>query len=539
MEELQEQRYVCKICGKSCVSGKSLGGHMRVHLAQISASKKAAESKVAIGMDSESGFDQNGGFQLKKPSNDHSNSSFLSVEDVKNCRSNTDYGESCLSKSYELRDNPKKSCGISNPKCGISRKAACKVCDKRFPSLRALSGHMRFHSTKRKGLHQCKTCGKAFDSIRAMFGHMKSHSKKSSRARGESSDNSLDLGSLCTVRKKRSRVRYKIEANPEVSSLNASSSAVSEFEEEQDAAVCLLMLSIGVTESSYHDSVYFGAGSFKKSREINGTDGSFVCDGDKSSNSLTTEKLDCCTSGCEATFSKNESEFDGLGSIKTPKMLEGSSVPIKFAESEKDLILEARIQETDSESLKSMSCKKAKLSVHEMENNSPQNGASNLEISKDSEKKHENRQKMFDKNFKSHQAVGSHRARHRLCSNISSGDTNASQLSANEDCIKQVDQVEYNGIRLVQGTQDYQCSTCFKFFGSGQALGGHKRAHYAAFAESKTKESTAGNQQFGIVDNFIDLNVPLTSDEGTNGHGRLNLWRVERGHEHEALVLTN
>ncbi|XP_073136821.1 uncharacterized protein [Henckelia pumila] len=475
MEESQEQRYICRICSKSCVSGKSLGGHMRVHLAQISASKKAAESKVAIGMDSESGFDQNGGVQLETPSNDQSNSTFPSVEDIKNGHGNKDYEECDPSNSYELRDNPKKSWRISNPKRCISRKASCKVCNKRFPSLRALSGHMRFHSTKSKGLHQCATCGKAFDSIRAMFGHMKSHSKKSSRARGESSDNSVGLGNLCPVRKKRSRVRYKTEENPEASSFNASpSSAVFEFEEEQDAAVCLLMLSVGATESSYDDSVYFGAGSFSKSREIHGIDGSFVCDGVK-----------------------------------------------------------AGIQETDSESLKSMSCKKPRLSVHDLEKSSP------LE---DSENKHGNRQTMLDKNSNSHQAIGSHIARPTLPSNISSVDKNAGHLSLNEDRIKHDDQVEHNGVRLEQGTKDYQCSTCFKFFGSGQALGGHRRAHYTVFAESKTEEKTAQTHGSGIVDNSLDLNVPLTADEDTSsatGHVGLNLWRVERGHEHEALVLTN
>ncbi|KZV43380.1 hypothetical protein F511_21972 [Dorcoceras hygrometricum] len=519
MEESQERRYICKICSKSCVSGKSLGGHMRIHLAQISASKKAVELEVAIGVDSESGLVQNDGFQLEKPSNDQLNSTFPSVEDIKNRHSNTDYEESDLSNSYELRENPKKSWRISNPKCGISRKAACcKLCHKRFPSVRALSGHMRFHSTKSKGLHQCATCGKAFSSIRAMFGHMKSHSKKLSRARGESSDNdSVDLGNLCPVRKKRSRVRYKIEESPLVSSSNASPSVVFEFGEE-DAAVCLLMLSIGVTESTYNDSAYFGAGSFSKSREINGSDENFVCAGVKIS---------------------NVSECDGLGSIKTPKMLEGSSVPIKLAESDKDQIIEGGIQETDSEPLKSLPCKEARLSVHDMEKNSPQNGASNLEIAKDSEKKNASRQKMLDKNSKSHHAIASHRASHRVPKNSSSVDKIAGQLSVNGDPMKHDDKVECIGIRLEQGTKDYQCSTCFKLFGSGRALGGHKRAHHSVFAESKTEESTAQNQQCGIVNNFLDLNVPLTADEGSNGHAGLNLWRVDRGRELEALVLTN
>ncbi|KAL2466875.1 Uncharacterized protein Adt_42726 [Abeliophyllum distichum] len=92
MEEVQEQRYVCKICNKSCLSGKSLGGHMRVHSALISATKKAAKVKFDSQMDSEGGDDQEGSFQQKENSKYQSNSTFLDQEKIKNCGSNTGLG---------------------------------------------------------------------------------------------------------------------------------------------------------------------------------------------------------------------------------------------------------------------------------------------------------------------------------------------------------------------------------------------------------------------------------------------------------------
>nr|XP_027074618.1 zinc finger protein ZAT4-like [Coffea arabica] len=64
-------------------------------------------------------------------------------------------------------------------------------------------------------------------------------------------------------------------------------------------------------------------------------------------------------------------------------------------------------------------------------------------------------------------------------------------------------------------TKDHECPICFKVFSTGQALGGHKRAHYAGFSESRIKEMTAANQELRDIQNVFDLNLPvITSSRG-------------------------
>ncbi|KAI3452235.1 hypothetical protein Pfo_008900 [Paulownia fortunei] len=617
MGEAQGQRYICKICNKSCVSGKSLGGHMRVHLALISATKKAAQEKAEIKMEFEGGDDQDGSCQLEESSNNQSNSALPSEEKIKNCESNTEFGDGDQNNSYELRENPKKSWRISDSKHGIPKNgASCKECGKEFPSLRALSGHMRCHSIKNRKVHQCKKCGKGFDSIRAMFGHMKSHSKRS-RVPDDSADSLSDMENLCPIRRKRSTIRYKSTTNPSFSGLNASTSTVSELGEVEEVASCLMMLSRGVrdwskfdsvTESSDDDSVYFGAESSSKSKKFSGNDGDFVCDVDKKTMmSLSTGKLDYCASGYATAFTeKNVSEFDDLdpsfvaedemkvdfevaddellsveneievdyevsddGQPSVRKVVEPeqlnefavklecaddsrSSDPTKSAELDKDFLGAAAMNEASSEFFKSNSCKKVSSSVQEsgFEKNSSEIEV-NLEILKDFEKKPEYKCRTSAKIFHSHRAIGGHNARHKVQGNNSAVYMNTSLLSVTEADSK-LDQLECGDNQLEQESagvgivslessksKEHECPVCFKVFPSGQALGGHKRAHYTGFTDSKTQEAMAVNQEVAEVNDLFDLNFPVTVDEGTKSGVGLNLWLVERSHEHEALVLTN
>ncbi|KAK4393174.1 Zinc finger protein AZF2 [Sesamum angolense] len=528
MGEVQGQRYVCKICSKSCVSGKSLGGHMRVHLALISASKKAAKKRAEIKVEFEGGEeDDDGSFQLKESSKNQSNSALPDEEQIKNCDGAMDLGDGDQNNSYELRENPKKSWRISDSKTGVSKiRAACKECGKEFPSLRALSGHMRSHSIKNRKLHQCKECGKGFDSMRAMFGHMKTHSKRS-RVPDESADSLSELDNLCPIRRKRSRIGYKSTSNPSLSSLNASTSAVSDAGEVEEVAKCLMMLSRGVkvwrkfdlvNESSDDDSVYFGAESSCKREKFYENDGDFGCDGDKKMKmSLSTGKLDYCGPCSPNAFAeRNVSEFDDLDSRWSAEdeikvdfeflMKQRSSDSTRFAQPQNDLLGQLDFVE---------------------------------------------KRRTCDKFFHSLGELGGHRARHKLQGNSSSMHTTPSLLSITV-ADSRLDQLECSENQLEQESastgivslessksKEHECPICFKVFPSGQALGGHKRAHYTGSNESKTNETTTVNQEVAEVRDLLDLNFPVTADEGTKSDVGLNLWWAERSHEHEALVLTN
>ncbi|XP_022738185.1 zinc finger protein ZAT9 [Durio zibethinus] len=59
----------------------------------------------------------------------------------------------------------------------------------------------------------------------------------------------------------------------------------------------------------------------------------------------------------------------------------------------------------------------------------------------------------------------------------------------------------------------FECPFCYRVFGSGQALGGHKRSHLLAAASSSNTVAAANSSKFD--NNLIDLNLPapLEDDE--------------------------
>ncbi|XP_073281253.1 uncharacterized protein [Primulina huaijiensis] len=535
MGEVQEQRYRCKICGKLCVSGKSLGGHMRVHLALISASRKAAESEVEKTMDFEGGGDQNG-FQIQESVKNQSNRAEISGEKIKNCDT-MGFGDSDHNNSYELRDNPKKSWRTSDSKKVVSNKAAsCRACGKEFSSLRALSGHMRCHSIKNSEFHQCKKCGKKFDSLRALFGHMKCHSKKHMN---ESAESVSELDNLCSIRRKRSRIRCNTDTKPSVLGLNASNSAFSEFDESKEVAMCLIMLSKGVkewdmlnpvTESSDDDSAYFGAQSSGKCTRVSGNDGDSILKG----------KLDIKIS---------EKNLSGVDEMKVNVEASGDGLPCVYEFKEYE-----QFNGADSEFLKSNSSERSSLCVHSssLKKDCAENAAEiDLEILKKSEKKKGSKCTIYSEIFQSHLALRGHNARHRKEADNSSFDKPTS-LSSVTKVGSQLHQIKCNANQPYQGkaekgsinvesskSKERECPICFKIFSSGQALGGHKRAHLSGFTESKL-EDTSLNQEITENHDFLDLNFPATIDEGIKGGDvGLKLRWTESGHEHEERTFTN
>ncbi|EPS74153.1 hypothetical protein M569_00602 [Genlisea aurea] len=164
MGDLQENRgrgpYTCKICGKTCVSGRSLGGHMRKHLSERQAQIQSAKSPIAVVKEGD-GIGTSGKEETRLADPDHN------------------------PPGYELRDNPKKSRRIS------PESAAAK------PG-RKISCH-------------CKECGRGFFSDKAMYGHMKTHSKKSSPnpPAAAAADAVHSEKTLAPVRRKRSRTHYR------------------------------------------------------------------------------------------------------------------------------------------------------------------------------------------------------------------------------------------------------------------------------------------------------------------------------------------
>nr|GMD01070.1 zinc finger protein ZAT1-like [Ipomoea batatas]GME08997.1 zinc finger protein ZAT1-like [Ipomoea batatas] len=158
-EEAQEQKFICKFCDKVCLSGRSLGGHMRGHLQLIAAAKKQ-KTKADKNSDQNSVQSRSGKIREK-------GKSLVLGED----------------------DEPNKSWKVFYSKHSDLERERLKG----FPD-----NQRRYEEEEH---HLCKKCGKVFDSIRALNGHMQIHSKRSRLSREESMENQ------CPVLKKRSAIR--------------------------------------------------------------------------------------------------------------------------------------------------------------------------------------------------------------------------------------------------------------------------------------------------------------------------------------------
>ncbi|CAL5370715.1 unnamed protein product [Camellia sinensis] len=582
MEEDQEHRFVCKICSKSCFSGKSLGGHMRGHLASISAKKHE---------------DHQNGEKVLRVSD-----STQKLEKLKN----GDLGlEGDCHGSYGLRENPKKTWRVSNPKQSVAMKEKlCKECGKEFPSLRALSGHMRCHSIKDRE-NICKQCGKGFDSMRALFGHMRHHTKRSRLSNESPEESQSEYKTACPIRRKRSKTRYKVTGNFASSNLNSSSN-VSEIDEVEEAAMCLIMLSRGVInwvefnsvlESSENNSVIFEAKSVHQSEKL-------VSDVDETWKvKKLGVKFDSCVSySGNSVFEKNESELGDFDSgffsknkkkaefevsidgfhegdkFKKPVVddeseIKNGSEPTEV-ELEKGLMREVVLDQADSEILKSNSSKEAGFDVQEpelgagFEVQDPELGeilcdeiyfvASTSGIFEDFQKKREYTCKTCNKIFHSYRALGGHRANHKTISSSENRtvEANISPLT-NTEANSKLDKLECNENAVehdiglgamtsyeLKKSKDHKCPICFKVFPSGQALGGHKRAHYIGFSENRNTESVSTKQEElpDIHNSIFDLNVPLSLESEVNDDDVVvgfKPWLVGSDHEREPPLISN
>lgn len=137
--------------------------------------------------------------------------------------------------------------------------------------------------------------------------------------------------------------------------------------------------------------------------------------------------------------------------------------------------------------------------------------------------------------FQSYQALGGHRASHkRINSNCSiakavvdhqpepSVETNTSSFStASLDANYAADIAPTAVVALKAKPHKpikFECPICFRVFGSGQALGGHKRSHSIAGelyerAHAVEDDGIADDEQPVISDGFLDLNLPAPGVE--------------------------
>ena len=123
--------------------------------------------------------------------------------------------------------------------------------------------------------------------------------------------------------------------------------------------------------------------------------------------------------------------------------------------------------------------------------------------------------------FQSYQALGGHRASHkRINSNCCTTKVLLEQpepsveTTASFSTISTPDADDADGAVKARKAIKFECPICFKVFGSGQALGGHKRSHsVAGELYDRNHADIVDTDQSLIAAGFLDLNLPAPGAE--------------------------
>lgn len=204
MEVDKNSKHKCKLCSKIFRCGRSLGGHMRSHLINISSTETKGKSDEAeckrkrptsaseqeevaltlilLSMDSQSQSQSHNTTQTQK--------SFKSSDQSEVNSPRRKSGPFFRSNEEKKKKKKPYLCSESKESC----KFRCMICNKAFPSYQALGGHRASHK-KFKGCcaptklplqnleeckkiskdHECPICFKIFPSGQALGGHKRSH----------------------------------------------------------------------------------------------------------------------------------------------------------------------------------------------------------------------------------------------------------------------------------------------------------------------------------------------------------------------------
>ncbi|KAK9063637.1 hypothetical protein SSX86_017508 [Deinandra increscens subsp. villosa] len=445
MDEYHDElRFVCKLCDKKFQSGKSLGGHMRSHVVAAAA---------ANSVESDDKFEPSG--------KDNGNSN-----------------------SYGLRENPKKSWRASSSSTlPFPTEKICKQCGKGFQSLKALCGHMAFHSEKDRGLkdYDYSWTSENLDVEDKLIGDSCSDTEEN------------ELQDPIFVTRSKSRRYKKLVVKPSSLSLtntnstnsnyNYGSSSVSEIDEiePEEVAMCLMMLSKdsanwggvnSVVESSDNDSVELETKLFSVEMKNNRKEWNLV------KNNAESFPFENSNSGHYRNgIKKVESDISVEGLLNYRDLSYEEKQEIRrnlFREFGYDNSLNKRIRD-DNDSYK-------KRNKYECLN--------------------------CNKTFSSFQGLGGHRPCHKKNNAFNAGgNSSVGELARNQ-------KAKFEKKMRPKKNKGHECPICFRMFKSGQALGGHKRSHFINGSEDRIDHMAAMEQvSEEAYTDMIDLNLPAPEEE--------------------------
>ncbi|KAK4440891.1 Zinc finger protein ZAT9 [Sesamum alatum] len=479
MEKGHDQKHACKFCNKIFPCGRSLGGHMRSHLINISSSD---HRKI------------DGKLPKKK------------LPPLVNGKGS---GEMKIGGYDGLREDPIRKTNKS------------------------------LKSSEEDTLLQgktCKECGKSFHSWKALFGHMKCHSVNGRSSEEDSWNGSNDQrkpvvdsqsdneAATPFYRRKRSdrTKRYTTTTNSSSLTIANHSAAVSEIDdqhEQEEVALSLIILSMdkgdwsrvtnSVLESSDNSSEFLEAEKVTKT----------------SNNNSKLKKLrDGLKTIGESDVSADEFCVDDI--------LQKKNVDVGCNESEvnspRNLIKERGVGQFEIDSKKTKSRKRKCTDTHDFDS----------ELCQDFERKSRFSCSICKKAFASYQALGGHRASHKKfngCCAPRSENSMETESSRNQSdnyskLIKSESPIGFPADVGSKKSKEHECPICFKLFPSGQALGGHKRSHLTG---DQVKTGPTNGNQKPIMRDFLDLNMPAPAEEECND---LKPWWLGTSHKHEPLL---
>ncbi|XVF58399.1 hypothetical protein PTKIN_Ptkin07bG0063100 [Pterospermum kingtungense] len=443
--------------------------------------------------------------------------------------------ESMDFQGYGLRDNPKKSWKFlgfgggggggddddddDGNTCSML-KFQCKACGKQFASMKSLFGHMRHHSRREKKGINCQECGRKFQSLKALDGHMRLHSEKlrvSAELGSGGLRQDLVLESITVRRKRSKRMRYNNAANSSLFS------AVEMDQEVEDAALCLILLSVGARNWSECNSFWESSdnnaeiksqlqneeivqnlfcvedGSFRRNKprvdksdsdvsasmdayceenisECKASDSGVVTDKEKKIGSVAPRDM-LYDEGVEFMVSKvdDESGFE-LYDTEIEERIAGEIVTFSSVEVEPGKDLMEGWDLAGLESRQFSSCKDAVFDACDAEPggdslNKLITTPLNSNMSDDPQKKNKYKCRICSRTFKSHQALGGHQTIHRNsnscavedtenCEKIStSPETEASGKLVKIEYVENSVEQEMNGVTSY-GTRVYKVHRC-------------------------------------------------------------------------------
>ncbi|KAB2084254.1 hypothetical protein ES319_A05G322500v1 [Gossypium barbadense] len=503
MEQTQEKKFVCKFCHKRYPCGKSLGGHIRTHMNN----DNRGESEAAA---------------TSSPAELVSINKLLSngriVKRVAEVESTEVDGQSA---AYGLRENPKKTKRFSDSgSASLLKEMICKECGKCFHSSKALCGHMACHSEKERVF--CEKQKLIMDS-----------------------QSDTETSSTPSKRRRSKRIRYKangVYSNNSVSMANGSSS-VSEIEQEQEeVAMCLMMLSRdssgcykkglnSIADSSDNNSVILQAKSSSIDVRITINNGEFLKMKKQRDN-----KLQPAESGPSSESSGSLYFRDG------PKKVEPDTYASGFEDFDSKYgkgLNKFKSLNTEFPKDNNQATNRA-LNKYDLRRPNPRNDYYNHEVLCNNAPKASKYECLTcNKAFDSHRALGGHRANHTKVNDynedslandgfiVPTTDNKVTKSSHGKTLNTHRGSSSGNAEKRLGSKKNkgHQCPFCFRVFKSGQALGGHKRSHFVGGSEDRTLVIKQNSPEMPTA-TIIDLNLPAPVEDDAMGNVGFMPWEI-------------